>query len=927
MYRANLMGRVKALVCVLLLASADIACANCTIYVTDNGDANPPFWNFGSGSDNKVIFREAVEIAKGVARCYSGFETGRIVGGNFVHDPVFCGTIDNNLNWRLSISNPGCGPNDADTIKFWDNINGGSQITLAGFVTVDPRDSIDGIPSAPGLRPNVELQGAASCPSSQSGAIEMGDLLNPVDATGSITNLYVTGFCGNAIWAPRTNGFRVSNVVFSAISNDPFAQGDALVLGQYFGTFDSNQKCVFSAQIGGTGPNEQNYFYNIAGDAISLWDTCTGDLSNRNNKIFNNYIGMCEALDTGIGLESCADGTPNQGIGRNGVYIRDANGTQVGGPNVGEGNYIARSVTAGVNITGSNSSGNMVRGNRIGVARQADFSRPNGTGVLIAGGADNNLVGGTGAGESNTISSNTSRAVTIDGIGTSGNRISGNTIGMNTARTQTRPNGEGVGISNSADTTQVDHNIIAANNAWGIYVNAGGAQSIHDNTIGLRGSGNNANDNTAAPNGSGGIWINDVGGNTVGPVNRIAGNNGPGVQVTGENADGNVIRANIIGLDNANASRANAGAGVIVFGGSDNTVIGGTTTADRNIVSGNSDAGIRINGNTTDATTIEFNFVGTDPLGNSARANGAEGIRVDAGASHVTISRNLVSGNVNDGIKLESGALQNHVQLNQVGLGNTSNSPLPNGASGISILSGATNNFIGDPVIPFTFNIIAGNAGAGIFVADSGTTDNVISGNFIGAAGVPNATGITVTSNAVRTQILANEIQGNTGSGVAVSGTGTVNNPIFDNLFDGNGGLGIDLGGNGVTPNDNGDVDAGPNNLQNFPTIGNVVIGNNSTSMSVSLNSIPNQGYTLTLYRSDHCDPSGFGEGQVKLGSINVTTMGNGSGGEVGLVYAVPNSQTQSSWGSAIATSAAGDTSEFGPCIGISDEIFSDNFE
>ncbi len=925
MYRCNLLGRLSALFGVLLLAHAGASSANCTIYVTDNGDANPPFWNFGSGSDNKIIFREAAEIGNGVARCYSGFETGRIAGGNFVHDPVFCGTIDNNLNWRLSVSNPGCGPNNADTIKFWDNMTGGSQITLAGFVTVDPRDSIDGNPSAPGLRPNVELHGAASCPSSQSGAIEMGDLLNPVDSTGSITNLYITGFCGNAIIAPRTNGFRVSNVVFSAISNDIFSNGSALVLGQYFGFFDSNQKCVFSAQVGGTGTNEQNYFYNIAGEAISLWDTCTGDLSNRNNKIFNNYIGMCEALDTGSGLEACADGTPNQGIGRNGIYIRDTNGTQVGGPNVGEGNYIARSGIAGVNIVGSNSSGNTLRGNRIGVARQSDFSRPNGTGVYMGLGADNNVVGGTGAGESNTISSNTSRGVTIDGAGTSGNRVTGNTIGMNTAHTQTRPNGDGVGISGGADSAQIDHNIIAANTAWGIYVNAGGGQSIHDNTIGLRGSSNSANDNTAAANGNGGIWINDVGGDTVGPGNRIAGNNGPGVQITGENADGNVIRANIIGLDNANASRANAGAGVIVFAGSDNTMIGGTTTADRNIISGNSNAGIRINGNTTDATTIQFNFIGTDPTGNSARANGAEGIRVDAGASHVAITQNIVSGNVNDGIKLDSGATQNHVQLNQVGVGNTGN--LPNGASGISILSGANNNFIGDPIVPFTLNLIAGNAGAGIFVADTGTTDNTIAGNVIGGVGAPNATGIIVTANAVRTQILSNEIDANTGSGVAVFGNGTINNPIVDNLFDGNGGLGIDLGGNGVTANDAGDADVGPNNQQNFPTLANVVIGTNQASMSVNLNSQANQGYTITLYRSDRCDASGFGEGQVKLGSVALGTGSNGSGSVIGLLYTVPNSQTQPSWGTAIATSASGDTSEFGPCVAISDEIFPNGFQ
>ena len=53
--------------------------------------------------------------------------------------------------------------------------------------------------------------------------------------------------------------------------------------------------------------------------------------------------------------------------------------------------------------------------------------------------------------------------------------------------------------------------------------------------------------------------------------------------------------------------------------------------------------------------------------------------------------------------------------------------------------------------------------------------------------------------------------------GVAVySGTGRT---IRGNSIFGNGGLGIDLLNDGVTPNDLGDPDIGPNNLQNFPLV------------------------------------------------------------------------------------------------------------
>ena len=914
----NPLNRFIALLCVLLLTHAGITHA-CRITVTDNGDA-PLGGGPTSDRDNKITFREAIDIGLGRLRCYSDFERGNISGANFVPNPLLCG-VNTTQYWSLSGSNPGCGPNDADRIVFADGINGGRSITLGQYVSVDPRDSIDGGTATPnsGVRPNVELRGAATCPTS-AGAIVMGDLLNPVDATGEIVNLYVTGFCGNAVWAPRVNGFRVSNVVFSSISFDSVGEGDALALGDASAFVLGTQNCVFSAQIGGTGTNEQNYFYGIAGDAISLRDNCTGDLSNRNNKIFNNYIGMCEELDTGFGFAACDDNTQNQGIGRSGIYLLNTNGTQIGGPGAGEANYIGRANNGGISIAGNNSIGNSVRGNHIGVARQQDYVRPNGTGVVISDGADNNVIGGTGAGEGNTISGNNSRGVTIDGAGTSGNRVTGNIIGMNTARTLVRANGDGIGITSGADSAQIDDNIIAGNSLWGIYVNAGGGHSIHDNIIGLRGSVNNANDNTAAPNGNGGVWINDVGGDTVWD-NRIAGNNGPGVQVAGENADGNVIRGNIIGLDNANLVHPNTGDGVYVLAGADNTLIGGTTSADRNIISGNANAGVRISGNTTDATTVSGNFVGTDLSGNLARANGAEGIRIDSGASHTTVSQNLVSGNGNDGIKLESGATQSHIMSNTVGVMSTISVPLPNAASGISILSGANNNLIDSA------NVVAGNTGAGIFVADSGTLDNIITNNIIGAGGLPNATGIVVTANAGRTQILANAIRSNTGNGVAVFGNGTVKNPILDNLFDRNGGLGIDLGGDGVTANDAGDNDSGPNHLQNFPTLGNIVIGTNQASMSVSLGSDTNHGYTITLYRSDHCDTSGFGEGQFKLGSTTLNTGGNGSGSVIGLLYSVPNSQTKPSWGTAIATATNGDTSEFGPCMPISDEIFPSGFQ
>src|SRR5206468_11785976 len=104
-----------------------------------------------------------------------------------------------------------------------------------------------------------------------------------------------------------------------------------------------------------------------------------------------------------------------------------------------------------------------------------------------------------------------------------------------------------------------------------------------------------------------------------------------------------------------------------------------------------------------------------------------------------------------------------------------------------------------------------------------------------------------------------NTIAFNSGRGVRVGQGEFVT--IVGNSSAANGGLGIDLAGDGVTPNDAGDVDIGPNDLQNFPVITAAFAGS-TTRVSASLSSLPNADFLLSFYASDAADPSGFGEGQ-----------------------------------------------------------------
>lgn len=124
----------------------------------------------------------------------------------------------------------------------------------------------------------------------------------------------------------------------------------------------------------------------------------------------------------------------------------------------------------------------------------------------------------------------------------------------------------------------------------------------------------------------------------------------------------------------------------------------------------------------------------------------------------------------------------------------------------------------------------------------------------------------------------ANRIAFNTGAGVLVAG---LRNSIRGNAVWGNNDLGIDLydGALGVTPNDPQDADAGANNLQNFPVITGVNPGVGSVTITGTLNSTPNATFAIDFYRSAAADPSGYGQGEVYLGSRTVTTSATGDAG------------------------------------------------
>jgi hypothetical protein len=147
----------------------------------------------------------------------------------------------------------------------------------------------------------------------------------------------------------------------------------------------------------------------------------------------------------------------------------------------------------------------------------------------LINGSANNMVGGTTPANRNLISGNTGTGILIESAGSAGNVVAGNYIGTDITGTDAIANHAGIGIS---------------------FSNGG----------------------------------NTIGGTAVGARNIISGNF-DGVVIALEVLD--VVVGNYIGTDATGTDAlGNVGTGVLLFGGSRNTV-GGTTAASRNVISGN----------------------------------------------------------------------------------------------------------------------------------------------------------------------------------------------------------------------------------------------------------------------------------------------------------------------------------------------------
>jgi hypothetical protein len=163
---------------------------------------------------------------------------------------------------------------------------------------------------------------------------------------------------------------------------------------------------------------------------------------------------------------------------------------------------------------------------------------------------------------------------------------------------------------------------------------------------------------------------------------------GPGLTL---NATGITVIGNYMGLALDGSSAPNTGDGLLIDNSQSDT-IGGTTAADRNVISANGGSGIQMNAGAL--ANIIGNFIGTDPTGLLAAGNKGDGIHDNSAPSTDPIQRPNLIGGTDPG---DANTIAFNSQSGVAVLPNTqtpilSNSIFSNAAQGIALLNESTPN-------------------------------------------------------------------------------------------------------------------------------------------------------------------------------------------------------------------------------------------
>ncbi len=275
---------------------------------------------------------------------------------------------------------------------------------------------------------------------------------------------------------------------------------------------------------------------------------------------------------------------------------------------------------------------------------------------------------------------------------------------------------------------------------------------------------------------------------------------------------------------------------------------------------------------------------------------GADGLRLLGGGSRVHDM--VVTGFGRDGIVIDGGS---RTMLGNNAVGTLADGSCPavcvpgNGRSGVRIRDGATRSWVGDPMA----------------LTRQEKDDLRADGEYVPG---PN----TIANNGDDAITIVN---------------GRANDVAGNRMHD-NGDLGIDLGADGLSPNDNRDIDSGPNDLLNAPTATSsflqAEIGDREIRSGRGIFSgRPNQDLRFVAYWLGGCDAPYAEEGEIPAYSYPFETDEKGFAG-------LPTTKADLGPGKPIAVALAlavvdseGNTSELSNCVAddSDDDGIDDGFE
>jgi hypothetical protein len=384
------------------------------------------------------------------------------------------------------------------------------------------------------------------------------------------------------------------------------------------------------------------------------------------------------------------------------------------------------------------------------------------------------------------------------------------------------------------------------------------------------------------------------------------------------NSGGNTISGTYLGTTAAgaatctpNTSTCGTGYGIQINDGVGN-LIGGTTAAERNVISNNNTA-IYIPAATPASTTITGNYIGTKPDGATALPNSYGIYAVPTNAGAVTTiggtapgAGNVISGHTSYNLYLSGGS--GSVAGNLIGVNAAGSTAVTGSSTGVYLQAPAHDWIIGGATAAHR-NVISASNDYGVRIQGGGISDGfTVRGNYLGlnaagTAAIPNNYSALDASSTDDLSVRDNVVGGNSVYGYSgISVNSTKNASISGNT------VGLAANGSGPLPgfcsgialNNSTGADVSGN------TIANLYCGNEGIGVSSSADTTVNANRVGTDVTGSIAKPNPGVGIRIANNSVDTMVVDNviANSGSTGLV--VSSSPTSTIRGNRIGTNAAG---------------------